>query len=220
MSPIYHEPIVARLEKSLRRAGRPLDSCSLIAVSKTQPIEKIQAARATGMLHFGENKVQEALEKFEAKTTRKTNEILHLIGPLQSNKARQAMEHFDWIHSLDRPKLVTAFARLTQELGTCPNLLIQVNTGEEPQKAGVLPNDLESLLESAQRADLPVRGLMCIPPADQAPAPHFAWLAQRAKDLGLPHLSMGMSQDFEAAAELGATFIRVGSAIFGARQIT
>lgn len=213
---------LAAVESGIRRAenrsGRSEFSAQLIAVSKTQPKRKIDEARGIGLRQFGENKVQEAIEKFSPPEQRWKSETLHLIGPLQSNKARQAMQHFDWIHSLDRSKLVSVFARISQEIGSCPDLLIQVNTGEEHQKAGVLPQDLEALLLEAQRENLPVRGLMCIPPADQAPAPHFAWLARRAQDLSLPELSMGMSQDFEAAVELGATFVRVGSRLFGARS--
>ena len=207
-----------KLHRALNRAGRAPESCELIAVSKTQKVEKIESARATNLKHFGENKVQEAREKFPPKPDRLIGEALHLIGPLQTNKARQAMEHFDMIHSLDRPKLVNTLARLRDEAGTCPSLFIQVNTGEEPQKAGVMPADLEALVDQARNANLPLIGLMCIPPADQAPAPHFAWLAQRAKELGLSELSMGMTQDFEAAAELGATYVRVGSALFGERS--
>lgn len=217
MSSIDISPIESLIKKAENRAGRMVGSTRLIAVSKTQPSEKIDQARAAGLTHFGENKVQEALQKFPDLEARSAEETLHLIGPLQSNKAKQAMRHFNWIHSLDRPKLAATLARLSQELGHCPKLLIQVNTGEEPQKAGVMPNDLEALLQQAQGENLPVCGLMCIPPADQAPAPHFAWLARRAKELDLPELSMGMSQDFEAAVELGATFVRVGSRLFGAR---
>ena len=211
-------PVFARLNRVLARAGRPEQACTVIAVSKTQTRAAIDQARAAGLRHFGENKVQEAVDKFPAPDQRAAGEVLHLVGPLQSNKARQALLHFDWIHSLDRPKLVAALAHLAQEVGRCPQILIQVNTGEEPQKAGVWPDALEALVAQARGAGLPLRGLMCLPPADQAPAPHFAWLARRADQLGLAELSMGMSQDFEAAAELGATFVRLGSALFGARD--
>lgn len=207
----------SKLKKSLTRAGRGADACQFIAVSKTKPIEQIDAARAAGVRHFGENKVQEAQEKFPERAARNPDESLHLIGPLQTNKARAAIHHFDFIHSLDRPKLVDTLARLADEIGFCPQLFIQVNTGEEPQKAGVLPDRLEALVAQARHLTLPLIGLMCIPPVGQAPAPHFAWLAQRAHDLGLDDLSMGMSHDFEAAAELGATYVRVGSALFGGR---
>ena len=210
--------IRTRIERSLARANRPLDSCQLIAVSKMQSAAKIHQARAQGLTHFGENKVQEAREKFPAFEDRPDTEVLHLIGPLQSNKVRQAIQHFDVIHCVDRPKLAQAIHRIAGEVGRCPQLLIQVNTGQEAQKAGVMPADLAALVDLMRTLDLPLIGLMCIPPADQAPAPHFAWLAQEAQALGLRELSMGMSQDFEAAAELGATYVRVGSAIFGERM--
>ena len=211
------EILTHRLRRALARAGRTEGDCSFIAVSKTKPAAAVAQARALGLKHFGENKVQEGLEKFLPLAQRAPGEVLHLIGPLQSNKARLAMGHFDVIHTVDRPKLVTALARLADELGRCPQLLVQVNTGEEPQKAGVLPMDLPRLLKQAHDAGLPIAGLMCIPPADQAPAPHFAWLNQAANAHGLKELSMGMSSDFEAAAELGATYVRVGSALFGER---
>ncbi|MEC9311352.1 MAG: YggS family pyridoxal phosphate-dependent enzyme, partial [Pseudomonadota bacterium] len=142
---------------------------------------------------------------------------LHLIGPLQSNKARQAMELFDSIHSVDRPKLAKAIARLAQELGHCPDLFIQVNTGEEEQKAGILPADADAFISECRALDLPIKGLMCIPPVDEEPALHFALLAKIAARNGLDGLSMGMSSDFETAIALGATHVRVGSAIFGER---
>ena len=143
---------------------------------------------------------------------------LHLIGPLQSNKARTAMELFDAIHTLDRPKLATTLARLAQEMGKCPELMIQVNTGEEPQKAGILPADADGFIAEARALDLPVTGLMCIPPVEEEPALHFALLAKIAERNGLRELSMGMSSDFETAIALGATYVRVGSAIFGERS--
>ena len=211
------ETLEATLRKHLARAGRVPESCRLIAVTKTYPQQTVTKARALGLTNFGENKVQEAVQKFPPLEDRLAGETLHLIGPLQTNKARQALKHFDMIHSVDRPKLVDTLARLRDEEGHCPKLFIQVNTGEEPQKAGVMPENLEALVVQARQADLPLIGLMCIPPADQAPAPHFAWLAKRARDLGLSELSMGMSQDYAAAAELGATYIRVGSALFGDR---
>ncbi len=210
-------PIRTRLTAALNRADRAPDSCRLIAVTKTRSGQIVTQARRHGIRHFGENKVQEAQEKFPPAEDRAEGELLHLIGPLQSNKVRQAVRHFDAIHTIDRPKLIPRLAQVRAEEGRCPALFIQVNTGEEPQKAGVLPADLDALVAQARAAALPLVGLMCIPPADQAPAPHFAWLARRAKHLGLPELSMGMSGDFEAAAELGATYVRVGSALFGAR---
>lgn len=211
------EAIRKGLHRALERANRPKDSCQIIAVTKTYDSLIVDEARNHGMAHFGENKVQEAIGKFADAANRPSNEKLHLIGPLQSNKARQALQHFDFIHSVDRPKLVTALARIRDEEGRCPKLFIQVNTGEEAQKAGVMPADLNQLVDQARSLNLPVAGLMCIPPANQAPAPHFAWLSQRAKSLDLRELSMGMSSDYEAAAELGATYVRVGSALFGQR---
>lgn len=211
------EQIDARIARAIGRADREPNDCTLIAVSKTKPVSAVDEARSLGLSHFGENKVQEAIQKFPPFENRPSGETLHLIGPLQSNKARQAVQHFDYIHTLDRPKLVSILARLADEVGRCPKLLIQVNTGEEPQKAGILPSDLPGLVHQARDAGLPLVGLMCIPPAEQAPAPHFAWLARAAQDLKLRELSMGMSQDFEAAIELGATFVRVGSALFGER---
>ncbi len=209
--------IGTRLSAALDRADRRPDSCRLIAVTKTRGGQIVTEARRHGICHFGENKVQEAQEKFPPSKDRAACEALHLIGPLQSNKVRQAVRHFDAIHTVDRPKLITRLVQVRAEEGRCPALFIQVNTGEEPQKAGVLPVDLDTLVALARAAKLPLVGLMCIPPADQAPAPHFAWLALRAQQLGLHELSMGMSGDFEAAVELGATYVRVGSALFGAR---
>ena len=193
-----------RLERGLRRANRHPASCRLIAVSKTHSVTKIHQARRLGLTHFGESKVQEAREKFPEPQNRDKEETLHLIGALQTNKTRQALNHFDFIHTIDRPKLVDTIARIALEEKRCPDLLIQINTGEEPQKSGVMPQDLDALVNRVRLAKLPLVGFMCIPPSHQAPAPHFAWLAHRAKEFGLSELSMGMSQDFEAAAELGA----------------
>ena len=167
---------------------------------------------------FGENRVQEAAAKWPAWRARFDRVQLHLLGPLQTNKARQAMQLFDGIHSLDRPKLAKTLARLAQELGHCPILLIEVNTGEEPQKAGVLPAGADDFVAQARAMDLPVTGLMCIPPVDENSSHHFAVLAEIAARNGLSELSMGMSADFEGAVALGATYVRVGSAIFGARE--
>jgi pyridoxal phosphate enzyme (YggS family) len=161
--------------------------------------------------------VQEAAGKWPAFRERYANVELHLIGPLQTNKARQAVDLFDAIHTLDRPKLATTLARLAQETGRCPDLMIQVNTGEEPQKAGVLPGEADGFIAEARAMDLPVKGLMCIPPVEEEPALHFALLAKLAERNGLTELSMGMSADFETAIALGATYVRVGSAIFGDR---
>ena len=166
---------------------------------------------------FGENRVQEAAGKWPGFRERFEGIDLHIIGPLQTNKARQAMELADAVHSVDRPKLAHTLARLAQELGHCPDLFIQVNTGEEEQKAGVLPGDADAFVAECRGLDLPVKGLMCIPPVDEEPALHFALLAKIAARNGLDGLSMGMSGDFETAIALGATHVRVGSAIFGAR---
>jgi pyridoxal phosphate enzyme (YggS family) len=166
---------------------------------------------------FGENRIQEAAGKWPDLKARYDGIELHLIGPLQTNKTRQAMELCDAIHSLDRPKLAATLARLAQERGACPDLFIQVNTGEEPQKAGVAPLDVDAFVADCLALDLPVKGLMCIPPVEEEPSLHFALLAKIAARNGLAGLSMGMSGDFETAIALGATHIRVGSAIFGAR---
>ena len=163
--------------------------------------------------------MQEAMQKWPEFRTQFEGVQLHVIGPLQSNKARQAMELADVIHTLDRPKLATSLARLAQELGRCPGLFIQVNTGEEPQKAGILPAEADAFVAEARALDLPVQGLMCIPPVDEEPALHFALLAKIAARNGLSGLSMGMSSDFETAIALGATHVRVGSAIFGDRVV-
>jgi pyridoxal phosphate enzyme (YggS family) len=167
---------------------------------------------------FGENRVQEAAGKWPTFREAFDGIDLHLIGPLQTNKARQAFDLFQSIHSLDRPKLAKTIARLAQEIGTCPDLFIQVNTGEEPQKAGVLPAEADAFVADCHALDLPVKGLMCIPPAEEEASLHFALLAKIAKRNGLEGLSMGMSGDFEKAIALGATHIRVGSAIFGSRS--
>ena len=198
-------------------AGRVPGSVRLIAVSKVQPLERVEAVLEAGHRLFGENRVQEAAGKWPAFRERYANVELHLIGPLQTNKARQAVELFDAIHTLDRPRLATTLARLAQETGRCPDLMIQVNTGEEPQKAGVLPDEADGFIAEARAMDLPVRGLMCIPPVEEEPALHFALLAKIAERNGLAELSMGMSADFETAIALGATYVRVGSAIFGDR---
>ena len=204
--------------KAERKAGRTPGSVRLIAVSKVQPLERVEAVLEQGHSLFGENRVQEAQGKWPDFTSRYDGVELHLIGPLQSNKARTAMELFDTIHTLDRPKLATTLARLAQEMGKCPDLMIQVNTGEEPQKAGILPADADGFIAEARALDLPVTGLMCIPPVEEEPALHFALLAKIAERNGLRELSMGMSSDFETAIALGATYVRVGSAIFGERS--
>ena len=190
----------------------------LIAVSKLQPIERVEAVLDEGHRLFGENRVQEAAGKWPALRERYPGTEVHLVGPLQTNKARQAMELFEAIHSLDRPKLANTLARLAQELGRCPELFVQVNTGEEPQKAGVPPSEADAFIAECRALDLPVAGLMCIPPVDEEPTLHFALLAKIAARNGLEGLSMGMSEDFERAIAQGATHVRVGSALFGARE--
>lgn len=211
------QDITSRITKAEENAGRSSGSVTLIAVSKVQPDARVQDVLEQGHRCFGENRVQEAEGKWPAFKQRFDNVHLHLIGPLQSNKARPAMELFDVIHTLDRPKLAATFARLAQEIGRCPDMFIQVNTGEEDQKAGVLPADADAFIKECQALDLPVRGLMCIPPVDEEASLHFALLGKIAARNGLEGLSMGMSSDFEKAIALGATHVRVGSAIFGER---
>jgi pyridoxal phosphate enzyme (YggS family) len=210
--------IRTRLAEAERRANRSEGSVTLIAVSKQQPNDRVEAVLAQGHRVFGENRVQEAAGKWPEFRTRFDGIELHLIGPLQTNKARQAMELCQAVHSVDRPKLAATLARLAQEIGQCPDLFIQVNTGEEPQKAGVLPSEADAFVAECRAMDLPVRGLMCIPPVDEEPTLHFALLAKIAARNDLAGLSMGMSDDFETAVMQGATHVRVGSAIFGARK--
>ena len=207
-----------RVAKAEAKAGRPEGSVQLIAVSKVQPIERVEAVLEQGHRLFGENKVQEAQGKWPALKERFDGVDVHLIGPLQTNKTRQAMELFSAIHAVDRPKLANTLARLAQEIGHCPDLFVQVNTGEEPQKAGILPADADAFIKEVRELDLPLKGLMCIPPVEDTPSLHFALLAKIAERNGLEGLSMGMSSDFEQAISLGATHVRVGSAIFGERD--
>jgi hypothetical protein len=209
--------IKSRIATAEAAAGRAPGSVDLIAVSKVQPNERVQAVLEEGHRIFGENRVQEAAGKWPGFRETFPDVDLHLIGPLQTNKARQAMELVNAIHSVDRPKLATTLARLAQELGHCPELFIQVNTGEEEQKAGILPKDADGFIQECRALDLPIKGLMCIPPVDEEPSLHFALLAKIAARNGLSGLSMGMSGDFESAIALGATHVRVGSAIFGER---
>jgi hypothetical protein len=209
-----------RIAAAEARAGRAAGSVKLIAVSKVQPLARIEAVLSEGHRLFGENRVQEAAGKWPGFRDRFPGVKVHLIGPLQTNKARQAMELFEAIHSVDRPKLAETLARLADETGRCPDLFVQVNTGEEPQKAGVLPEEADGFVASCRALSLPVRGLMCIPPVDEEPSLHFALLAKIAARNGLAGLSMGMSADFESAIALGATHVRVGSAIFGERAST
>jgi len=214
------EEIKARIAKAEAEAGRAAGSVTLIAVSKTQPNERVEEVLKAGHRIFGENRVQEAAGKWPMFRERYEGIELHLIGLLQTNKARQAMELAQAIHSVDRPKLAETLARLAQERGACPDLFIQVNTGEEPQKAGIAPADVDAFVAECLGLDLPVRGLMCIPPVEEEPSMHFALLAKMAARNGLDGLSMGMSGDFEKAISFGATHVRVGSAIFGARDYT
>lgn len=209
--------ITDKIAKAEAKAGRAPGAVSLIAVSKVQPNARVQAVLEEGHRIFGENKVQEAAGKWPDFRTQYDGIELHLIGPLQTNKARQAMELADSIHTLDRPKLANTLARLAQEIGKCPELFIQVNTGEEDQKAGIMPAAADTFIAECKALDLPVRGLMCIPPVEEEASLHFALLAKIAARNGLEGLSMGMSSDFEKAIALGATHVRVGSAIFGDR---
>ncbi len=212
--------ITDKITKAEKNAGREAGAVSLIAVSKVQPNARVQSVLDEGHRIFGENKVQEAAGKWPNFRTQYDGIELHLIGPLQTNKARQAMELADFIHTLDRPKLANTIARLAQEMGRCPELFIQVNTGEEVQKAGIMPSEAETFIAECRALDLPLRGLMCIPPVEEEASLHFALLAKIAARNGLEGLSMGMSSDFEKAIALGATHIRVGSAIFGERVPT
>jgi len=209
--------IKIRIHRAAIEAARDADEISLIAVSKVQPDARVQAVLEAGHKTFGENRVQEAFGKWLDFQQTFGKLDLHLIGPLQTNKARQAVELFGTIHSLDRPKLAATLARLAQERSASPDIFIQVNTGEEPQKAGILPSDVDSFVADCLRLDLPIKGLMCIPPVEEEASLHFALLAKMASRNGLAGLSMGMSDDFEKAIQFGATHIRVGSAIFGAR---
>lgn len=210
--------VTDNIRKAEADAGRPPGSVRLIAVSKQQPDARVRAVLDQGQRLFGENRVQEAAGKWPAWRADYPGTAVHLLGPLQTNKARQAMELFEAIHSLDRPKLATTLARLVQDLGQCPQLFVQVNTGEEPQKAGVLPAEADAFIAKARALDLPVTGAMCIPPADEEASLHFALLAKIARRNGLADLSMGMSGDYETAILFGATHVRVGSAIFGDRD--
>jgi hypothetical protein len=209
--------ITSRLRAAEARAGRAAGAVTLIAVSKLQPGARVAEVLRQGQRVFGENYVQEAAAKWPAWRAEFAGVKLHLIGPLQSNKAKAAVELFDAIHTLDRPSLADRLARLAEARGQCPELFVQVNTGAEPQKAGVLPEALDQFVADCRALGLPLAGLMCIPPEAEDAAPHFAMLAAMAARNGLAGLSMGMSGDFEAAVAAGATHVRVGSAIFGPR---
>jgi pyridoxal phosphate enzyme (YggS family) len=207
-----------RIALAAKDAGRAPEAVTLICVTKTFGPEAILPVIEAGERHFGENKVQEAQAKWPALKARFPDLELHLIGPLQSNKAREAVELFDVIETLDRPKLAAALAKEIERSGKHPKLYVQVNTGAEPQKAGVLPQDADIFIDSCRKEHgLTISGLMCIPPVDEQASPHFALLSEIAKRNGIEILSMGMSADFELAIQQGATHVRVGSAIFGKR---
>jgi pyridoxal phosphate enzyme (YggS family) len=223
-SPIHTTPadalsaILARIEAARKVSVAPAPFTQLVAVSKTFGPEEIGPVLAAGQRVFGENRVQEAKTKWPAMKNDFPDVELHLIGPLQSNKVGEAVALFDAIHSLDRPKLAHALRAELDRTERVPLLFIQVNTGEEPQKAGIGPHEAPAFIALCRDGlKLPVKGLMCIPPADEAPAPHFAMLAKLARAHALPFLSMGMSADFENAIHFGATHVRIGSAIFGTR---
>ena len=209
--------ILGRIDKAAANAGRNSDDICLIAVSKVQPNSRVESVLNEGHRSFGENRVQEAASKWPDFRESFADIDLHIIGPLQSNKVRQAMSLAQSIHTLDRLKMAQAIARIAQEDGHCPDLFVQVNTGEEAQKAGILPAEADAFIAQACALDLPIKGLMCIPPVEEEPSLHFALLGKIAARNGLAGLSMGMSSDFETAIALGATHIRVGSAIFGDR---
>ncbi len=209
--------IQTRMRDAAALHGRNPREIHLIAVSKVQPLDRVEAVLNEGHRVFGENRVQEAQGKWPDFKSRYDGVELHLIGPLQTNKARAAMELFDVIHTVDRPKLARTIARIAEETGQCPELFVQVNTGDEDQKAGCAAGEADALIAECRELGLPLKGLMCIPPANEAPSLHFALLAKIAKRNGLTGLSMGMSGDFEEAIAQGATHIRVGSAIFGER---
>jgi pyridoxal phosphate enzyme (YggS family) len=210
--------IKTRIAAACAAAGRDPAAVTLIAVSKVQPPDRVEAVLREGHRVFGENYVQEAAAKWPDWLARFPGVQVHMVGPLQSNKAKAAVEIFHAIHSVDRLSLAERLARLAQDRGLCPTLFVQVNTGSEPQKAGVLPDDLDAFIAACRGMDLAPAGLMCIPPEDQDPVPHFAMLAAMAARNGMAGLSMGMSADFEAAIAQGATHVRIGSAIFGARM--
>lgn len=209
--------IETRIRAAEAAAGRPAGSVTLLAVSKLQPSDRVTAVLKSGHRTFGENYVQESMGKWPAWRLSYPDVRVHMIGPLQTNKAKQAVELFEVLHTLDRPSLAEKLARLAMGRGVSPDLFIQVNTGEEPQKAGVLPGMVDDFTAACRMMDLPVIGLMCIPPEGEDTTPHFKALAAMAERNGLKGLSMGMSADFEAAIAHGATHVRVGSAIFGSR---
>ena len=211
--------VKARITAAADRVGRAVGEVELIAVGKVQPDERVEAALLAGQRVFGENRVQEAKGKWPGFRERFDGIELHLIGPLQTNKVAEAVALFDVIQTVDRPKLAHALAKEMEKTGRRPACLIQVNTGEEDQKAGILPADADAFIQECRaEINIPVNWLMCIPPVDEEPSPHFALLREMARRHKLPILSMGMSGDYELAVELGATHVRVGTAIFGARD--
>ena len=209
--------ILARIALARKAAVAPAPATELIAVSKMHDADAVREVLNAGHRQFGENRVQEAMGKFPALKEDYADLVLHLIGPLQSNKTKEAVALFEFIHTLDRPKLAHAIADEAKKAGRCPVLFIQVNTGEEDQKAGVSPKDAPALIALTRELKLPVLGLMCIPPVNDEPSPHFALLQKMAREHGMLFLSMGMSEDFETAIQFGATHVRVGSAVFGKR---
>jgi pyridoxal phosphate enzyme (YggS family) len=212
------EEIQSKIADAARRVGRPAGDVSLVAVSKVQPFARVEAACLAGHRLFGENRVQEAMDRWPPLKARFPDLKLHLIGPLQTNKAAEAVAFFDVIETVDRPKLAAALRREMDKQGVRRPCFIQVNTGEEPQKAGILPLEADAFIASCRdEHDLEILGLMCIPPQDEEPALHFALLREIARRNGLRALSMGMSGDYETAIEFGATHVRVGTAVFGAR---
>ena len=206
-----------RVRQTEEQFSKTIGGTKIIAVSKVQPNERVKAVLESGHRVFGENRIQEAQSKWPDFKKQYNDVELHIIGPLQTNKARVAMELADSIHTVDRPKLSKTIARIAQEIGKCPELFVQVNTGEEEQKSGVLPKETEAFVKECLGMDLTIKGLMCIPPIDEEASLHFALLRNISEDCGLKYLSMGMSGDFEKAISFGATHIRVGSAIFGDR---
>jgi len=209
------QEVLARIARAAEAAGRAPGDVTLVAVSKQQPWERIAPILAAGQTVFGENRVQEAMARW---AQRRDGLELRLIGPLQTNKAREAAAFFDVIETVDRERLARALAEEAGKAGRCPRLYVQVNTGEEPQKAGVAPGEADAFIAACRGTyGLTIEGLMCIPPADEPPGPHFALLAGIAARNGLSRLSMGMSDDFETAVRFGATSVRVGSALFGTR---
>lgn len=211
------EAVLGTIAKAARIAGRKPAEIALIAVSKTHGEDAIRPMLAAGQRIFGENRVQEAEAKWPALRAEYPDVALHLVGQLQSNKAENAVQLFDVIHSVDRPSLVAALAKAMEKTGRRPDCFVQVNIGDEDQKGGCAIADLPALLAEVRTAGLPLKGLMCVPPADVEAAPYFALLAKIARDNGLDQLSMGMSGDYETAVTIGATHVRVGSALFGAR---